>query len=230
MRRFIVEVVLDAFLLLVIVLFLGIISVAQPFPFGTGSAPVVALRGAGLLGFVSWAAILVLVNRFARPGPRRADRPAAVLDDGLLRRDHQRDRDLASPRSSRRSRSRTVAEPTLLWVIVAAALYTAPVHRHGRRPRPEPAGPRRRPEPRRSGASSSRCPRRGATRSSRTCASSRSTTRSTRPASTSPWPTRRSADPALVRPGRPRRDGRPRRRDRAGSGSGRCSSSSARPT
>ena len=67
MRRFIVEVVLDALLLLVIVLFLGIISVAQPFPFGTGSAPIVALRGAGIVGFLSWAAILVLVNRFARP-------------------------------------------------------------------------------------------------------------------------------------------------------------------
>ena len=34
MRRFIVEVILDALLLLVIVLFLGIISVGQPFPFG----------------------------------------------------------------------------------------------------------------------------------------------------------------------------------------------------
>ena len=34
MRRFIVEVVLDALLLFVIVLFLGAISVAQPFPFG----------------------------------------------------------------------------------------------------------------------------------------------------------------------------------------------------
>ena len=34
MRRFIVEVVIDAIILGVIVLFLGLISVAQPFPFG----------------------------------------------------------------------------------------------------------------------------------------------------------------------------------------------------
>ena len=31
------------------------------------SGPIVALRGAGLVGFLIWAAILVLVNRFARP-------------------------------------------------------------------------------------------------------------------------------------------------------------------
>ena len=67
MRRFIVEVVVDAILLLVIILFLGLISISQPFPFGTGSAPIVALQGAGAIGFLSWAAILVLVNRFARP-------------------------------------------------------------------------------------------------------------------------------------------------------------------
>ena len=67
MRRFIVEVVLDTVLLSVIVLFFGVISVGQPFPFGPNIAPIVALRGAGIVGFVSWAAVLVLVNRFARP-------------------------------------------------------------------------------------------------------------------------------------------------------------------
>ena len=40
MRRFIVEVVLDAILLAFIVLLLGAISVAQPFPFGgNGEVP-----------------------------------------------------------------------------------------------------------------------------------------------------------------------------------------------
>src|ERR1700752_2871952 len=67
MRRFIVEVVLDALILLVIILLLGLIEVQQPFPFGPNSAPIVALRGAGLIGFLSWAAVLVPVNRFARP-------------------------------------------------------------------------------------------------------------------------------------------------------------------
>ena len=39
MRRFIVEVLLDAVLLFFIVLLLGIISVGQPFPFGPTSVP-----------------------------------------------------------------------------------------------------------------------------------------------------------------------------------------------
>jgi len=67
MRHFIVEVVLNAILLLFIVLFLGIISVGQPFPFGPNSVPILSLRGAGVIGFLSWAAVLVLVNQFARP-------------------------------------------------------------------------------------------------------------------------------------------------------------------
>lgn len=67
MRRFIVEVIVDALLLLVIVLILGAISVGQTFPFGTSSQPIVQLRGTGIVGFLSAAAVLVLVNRFARP-------------------------------------------------------------------------------------------------------------------------------------------------------------------
>jgi len=124
MRRFIVEVVLDAFLLLFIILFLGIISVSQPFPFGPTSVPILTLRGAGLIGFLSWAAVLVLVNRFARP--------VLVAFTGRL---------LFSTMGFfvviinaiaiyitafiAPIKIATVAEPTLLWVIVAAALYTA---------------------------------------------------------------------------------------------------------
>ena len=39
MRRFIVEVVIDALLLFFIALVLGVFSVSQPFPFGTESGP-----------------------------------------------------------------------------------------------------------------------------------------------------------------------------------------------
>ena len=63
MRRFIVEVVIDALLLFFIALLLGVFSMSQPFPFGTSSAPIIALRGAGIVGFLSPAAILILVNR-----------------------------------------------------------------------------------------------------------------------------------------------------------------------
>ena len=45
MRRFIVEVVLDAIILLVIILFLSLISVAQPFPFGPDAGPIVDAPG-----------------------------------------------------------------------------------------------------------------------------------------------------------------------------------------
>ena len=46
MRRFIVEVVLDAIVLSFIVLFLGLISVAQPFPFGRRRVPIVGAAAA----------------------------------------------------------------------------------------------------------------------------------------------------------------------------------------
>ena len=67
MRRFLVEAVIDAIIALAVILLLSLISVGQPFPFGTASAPILGLRGAGVAGFVIWAGILVLVNRFARP-------------------------------------------------------------------------------------------------------------------------------------------------------------------
>src|SRR3954452_11759446 len=123
MRRFIVEVLLDAFILLVIALFLGIISIAQPFPFGPNSAPIIALRGAGILGFASWAAILILVNRFARPVLVALTgrllfstmgffvviiNAVAIYITGVL-----------AP-----IKIGTVAEPLWFWVILAAALYT----------------------------------------------------------------------------------------------------------
>ena len=123
MRRFIVEVVLDALLLLVIVLFLGIISVAQPFPFGTGSAPIVALRGAGIVGFLSWAAILVLVNRFARPVLVALFGRLLFSTMGffvvIINAMAIYITSIIAP-----IKIANVAEPTFLWVILAAALYT----------------------------------------------------------------------------------------------------------
>ena len=72
MRRFIVEALVDAVLLAVIIIILNFVTVAQPFPFGPDTAPIVQSRGTGLLGFLSWAVVLVLVNRFARPENRLA--------------------------------------------------------------------------------------------------------------------------------------------------------------
>ena len=124
MRRFIVEVILDALLLLVIALLLGIVSVGQPFPFGATSVPIVTLRGAGVIGFLSWAAVLVLVNRFARPvlvaltGRLLFSTMGffVVIINALA---------IYITAFIAPIKIVDVAQPTLLWVIVAAALYTA---------------------------------------------------------------------------------------------------------
>ena len=124
MRRFIVEVLLDAVLLLFIVLLLGIISVGQPFPFGPTSVPILSLRGAGIIGFVSWAAVLVLVNRFARPVLVAFTGRLLFSTMGffvvIINAVAIYITSFFAP-----IKIADVAQPTLLWVIVAAALYTA---------------------------------------------------------------------------------------------------------
>ena len=124
MRRFIVEVLLDAVLLLFIVLFLGIISVGQPFPFGPNSVPIISLRGAGIIGFLSWAAVLVLVNRFARPVLVAFTGRLLFSTMGffvvIINAVAIYITSFFAP-----IKIADVAQPTLLWVIVAAALYTA---------------------------------------------------------------------------------------------------------
>src|SRR3954453_17482451 len=122
MRRFIVEVLLDAFILLVIALFLGIISIAQPFPFGTASAPIIALRGAGIVGFLSAAAILILVNRFARPVLVALTGRLLFSTMGffvvIINAIAFYITSFFAP-----IKIVTVAQPEWLWLIVAAALY-----------------------------------------------------------------------------------------------------------
>ena len=124
MRRFIVEVVIDTVLLAVILLILGAISVSQPFPFGTGSAQIVALRGAGLVGFASWAAVLVLVNRFARPVLVALTGRLLFSTMGLfvviINAIAIWLTSVLAP-----IKIGIVADPTWLWIIVGAALYTA---------------------------------------------------------------------------------------------------------
>ena len=123
MRRFIVEAVIDAILLLVIILFLGLITISQPFPFGTGSAPIVALKGAGPIGFLSWAAILVLVNRFARPVIVAFTGRFLFATMGLFVVIINA---LAIYLTAFLApiKIADVAQPQVLWVVVAAGLYT----------------------------------------------------------------------------------------------------------
>jgi ubiquinone biosynthesis protein len=124
MRRFLVEVVIDALILLVIVLLLGAISVSQPFPFGPDSQPIIQLRDAGIAGFVSWAAILVLVNRFARPVIVALTGRLLFSSLGLfvviINAIAIWITSVIAP-----IKIGVVAQPVYLWVIVGAALYTA---------------------------------------------------------------------------------------------------------
>jgi ubiquinone biosynthesis protein len=67
MRRFLVEAVVDATIVIAIILLLSLIEVPQPFPFGTDRAPIVELSGAGISLVLVAAAILVLTERFVQP-------------------------------------------------------------------------------------------------------------------------------------------------------------------
>ena len=123
MRRFIVEVILDALVLLFIALLLGIFSVGQPFPFGETSVPIIQLTGAGVIGFLSWAAILVLVNRFARPVLVALTGRLLYTTMGffvvIINAIALWLTSIIAP-----IKIAQVADPTWLWVILAAALYT----------------------------------------------------------------------------------------------------------
>ena len=67
MRRFLFEALVDALILLALAFLLSLFNVPQPFPFGAGSAPIVARTDAGFLAFLVFAVILGAVNRGVRP-------------------------------------------------------------------------------------------------------------------------------------------------------------------
>jgi len=123
MRRFVVEVVVDIVILLAIILLLDFITVPQPFPFGTERASIAALRGAGPIGFITWAAVLVLVNRFARPVLVALTGRLLFSTMGffvvIINAIAIWITSVIAP-----IKIATVAQPTVLWIIVAAGLYT----------------------------------------------------------------------------------------------------------
>ncbi len=123
MRRFVVEVLVDLAILVAIVLLLDFITVQQPFPFGTDTAPIAALRGAGVVGFLSWAAVLVLVNRFARPVLVALTGRLLFSTMGffvvIINAIAIWITSIIAP-----IKIAVVADPTILWIILAAALYT----------------------------------------------------------------------------------------------------------
>jgi ubiquinone biosynthesis protein len=122
LRRFVLEAAIDAVLLISIVLLLGVVQVPQPFPFGLERAPILSFQGATPL-LIAWlAAMIVLANRFARPVV------VAILGRFVLRSLGLLVvvvnaitiwlAALLVPDFI------AVANPFLLWVLVAATLYT----------------------------------------------------------------------------------------------------------
>ncbi len=122
MRRFVVETVVDAVIILVIILVLGLFEVAQPFPFGLESAPIMKLSGAGLLPFLVTAAILVLSQRFVRPVIVAFTGRLLLSTMGLwlviVNALVIWVATIVAPSVA------TVAQPSQLWLLVFAALYT----------------------------------------------------------------------------------------------------------
>ncbi len=122
MRRFIVETVVDGLILLVIILILGVFTVAQPFPFGAESAPIAQLRGAGVIPFLIAAAILVLAQRFVRPVIVAFTGRLLLSTMGLFLVIVNAIviwvAALVAPDLA------IVAQPSMLWILVFAALYT----------------------------------------------------------------------------------------------------------
>ncbi len=123
MRRFLVESVLGAVVLLTVALVLSLISVPQPFPFGTRWAPILVPGAVGVAGYLAAGVVLAVVNRFVRPlivaltgrfllstlGLFVVVINAIMLWVGSL----------FAPDLG------TLANPFILWFVVVAALYTA---------------------------------------------------------------------------------------------------------
>ena len=122
MRRFVVETVIDAVILVLITLILSLFTVAQPFPFGPDSAPILAFRGAGVVGFAVAAAILVLAQHFVRPVIIAFTGRLLLSTMGLflvvVNAIVLWVASLIAPDIG------TGAQPTSLWLLVFAALYT----------------------------------------------------------------------------------------------------------
>jgi ubiquinone biosynthesis protein len=67
MRRFLVEVVLDALVVLVVLLLLSFITVPQPFPFGSERAPIFDRAAVGILPYLVTGTAIAVVDRLIRP-------------------------------------------------------------------------------------------------------------------------------------------------------------------
>ena len=67
MRRFLVEVFLDAVIVFVILFVLSLLNIPQPFPFGDGRGPIIERTATGILPYLLAGLAIGLVDRLVRP-------------------------------------------------------------------------------------------------------------------------------------------------------------------
>jgi ubiquinone biosynthesis protein len=122
MRRFVVETVVDAAVVAVIIVFLSLFHVPQPFPFGQDQAPIFALGGVGWVKFLFAGAILVVSERVVRPVIVAFTGRLLLSTLGLfvviVNAIVLWAASLVAPDVG------VIAQPAVLWMLVFAALYT----------------------------------------------------------------------------------------------------------
>jgi ubiquinone biosynthesis protein len=122
MRRFIVETLVQSGVVLLSVVLLGLISVPQPFPFGTTWEPMFKPAGAGLLALVLAGVFLVLSERIVRPVVVAFTGRLLLSTMGIfiviVNATVIWAATLLAPTIA------DVAEPNLLWLVVFAAVYS----------------------------------------------------------------------------------------------------------
>ncbi len=137
MRRFLVEVVLDAAIVFVILFVLSLISVQQPFPFGSERSPIIERTASGILPYLLAGLAIGIVDRLVRPLIVALTGRLVLSTMGLflivVNAISLWIATLIIPDIA------VAASPKLLWFLLASALFTAAVLHRGCRLRAERA-------------------------------------------------------------------------------------------
>lgn len=123
MRRFLVEVVLDAAIVFVVLFVLSLISVPQPFPFGNERGPIIDRTASGVLPYLLAGLAIGIVDRLVRPLIVALTGRLVLSTMGLflivVNAISLWIATLLIPEVA------VAASPKLLWFLLASALFTA---------------------------------------------------------------------------------------------------------
>jgi ubiquinone biosynthesis protein len=122
-RRFLVRAVIDGLIAFAVVFLFSRITIAEPFPFGQGSATIIQPADSGPLAYLLWGGIFVIVNQVVRPILVALFGRLIFSTMGLFVIVITA---LAIAITSRISPldAATLADPQPLWLFVIAALFT----------------------------------------------------------------------------------------------------------